>query len=111
MTHEKNDLLEELRKDIDEIDREICDLIAERAGVSAEIGRVKRISGYPVENLQRETELIKTARAAHPEAAATVENQDQERKRTIPRREQWWWGNRWAGLPSKYQRYLSMLKC
>ena len=73
MTHEKNDLLEELRKDIDEIDREICGLIAERAGVSAEIGRVKRISGYPVENLQRETELLKTARAAHPEAAGTVE--------------------------------------
>lgn len=58
MTEFDSGKLKELRADIDEVDNEICQLIAERAELARQIGREKRALGMPIENKEREEEVI-----------------------------------------------------
>jgi chorismate mutase len=55
--------LEQKRKDIDEIDKEILSLLSRRADVVREIGEIKLMAGLPVVDWGREAEVIR--RAAH----------------------------------------------
>jgi len=56
--------LEDLRKHLDDIDRQLIELIADRQRTSGEIARVKRSTGYPTRDYGREREVILGARAA-----------------------------------------------
>ena len=55
--------LDELRKHLDDIDRQLIELIADRQRTSGEIARVKRSTGYPTRDYGREREVILGARA------------------------------------------------
>ena len=55
--------LEELRKHLDDIDRQLIELIADRQRTSGEIARVKRSTGHPTRDYGREREVIVGARA------------------------------------------------
>ncbi|MBM4229168.1 MAG: bifunctional chorismate mutase/prephenate dehydrogenase [Gammaproteobacteria bacterium] len=55
--------LEELRKHLDDIDRQLIELIADRQHTSGEIARVKRSIGHPTRDYGREREVILGARA------------------------------------------------
>ena len=65
----------ELRKEIDEIDREMQSLFERRLGVSRKIGAYKASRGMPIFDAGREEEMIGTCRkrAADPEAADGIE--------------------------------------
>ena len=65
----------ELRKEIDEIDREMQSLFERRLGVSRKIGAYKASRGMPIFDAGREEELIGRfrKRAADPEAADGIE--------------------------------------
>src|SRR5579871_5011652 len=54
--------LDELRRRLDGIDRELLQLVAERQVVSHEIARVKRSTGKPTRDYAREREVILAAR-------------------------------------------------
>lgn len=56
--------LEDLRKHLDDIDRQLIELIADRQRTSGEIARVKRSTGHPTRDYGREREVILGARAA-----------------------------------------------
>ena len=45
--------LDELRRHLDELDRQLLQIIAERQATSREIARVKRATGYPTPSLSR----------------------------------------------------------
>ena len=53
--------IEDLRRRIDEIDRKLVDLLNERAQCAIEIGHLKRGSGLPVYQPQREQEILVNA--------------------------------------------------
>jgi chorismate mutase len=53
--------IEDLRRRIDEIDRRLVDLLNERAQCAIEIGHLKRASGLPVYQPQREQEILVNA--------------------------------------------------
>jgi chorismate mutase/prephenate dehydrogenase len=55
--------LDDLRRRLDEIDRELLKLIAERQAASREIASVKRSTGQATRDYQREREVILGARA------------------------------------------------
>ncbi|HSG58864.1 MAG TPA: prephenate dehydrogenase/arogenate dehydrogenase family protein [Woeseiaceae bacterium] len=55
--------LDELRKDLSDIDRQIVDLIAARQRVVGEIGRTKQSAGAGTRDYAREKEVLDTARA------------------------------------------------
>jgi chorismate mutase/prephenate dehydratase len=57
--------LKHLRAQIDKLDLQILKLINERAGVAAEIGRVKNDHGADVFSPAREEEVLKNIREAH----------------------------------------------
>lgn len=50
--------LEECRKEIDSIDREIVDAFIRRMKVSEQISEIKKSNGLPVLNQEREKEVI-----------------------------------------------------
>jgi len=50
--------IKELRKKIDEIDREIVKLIEERVRIAKEIGEIKRMNGMEIEDTEREAEIL-----------------------------------------------------
>ena len=50
--------LKELRKNIDEIDRELVDLFVRRMSISAEVAEYKREVGMPVLDPARERALL-----------------------------------------------------
>jgi chorismate mutase/prephenate dehydratase len=50
--------LDEWRKQINEIDREVLGLLSRRAGLSMEIGRAKRLAGAPIHVPEREQEVV-----------------------------------------------------
>jgi chorismate mutase-like protein len=50
--------LESLRKEIDQIDQQILELIAKRLEIVNEIGRIKKQTDKQVRNPQREQELL-----------------------------------------------------
>ena len=54
--------LDELRRGLNDLDRQILTLIAERQRVSREVARVKRETGYPTRDYQRERTVILAAR-------------------------------------------------
>ena len=50
--------LDDLRKDIDRVDEMIVRMLNERARVACEIGRLKKVEGAPVYQLDREKQVI-----------------------------------------------------
>lgn len=71
---EVNDLIEELRSELDEIDSDIAELLQERYDVCLQIAREKRRNGVPLENLSREEEIIDQQTAKCPEYKAEAES-------------------------------------
>ena len=59
--------LNELRKKIDGIDKELVKLFKERMETAAEVGRFKQENGVPVFNRQREREIINNVTDSVPE--------------------------------------------
>lgn len=55
--------LDDLRRRLNEIDRQLISLVAERKAVSAEVARVKRSTGHPTRDYEREREVILGARS------------------------------------------------
>ena len=53
-----------LRKDIDRLDKEICDLLLARFAVVRGIGEVKKRDGLPITNAGREEVVIAKVRSA-----------------------------------------------
>jgi shikimate kinase len=72
MKEKVKDSLAQLRKDIDEVDDEICQLIAEREELSLQIGRIKRAAGIPLENSEREEEIFSKICARYPNQRETL---------------------------------------
>ncbi len=70
--------LDELRRHLDELDRRLLQIIADRQATSREIARVKRTTGYPTRDYARERDVILGARSnaeaigVSPEVAETV---------------------------------------
>ncbi len=60
----------ELRRDIDEIDAEIVQLLCERYDTALELAKVKRELGLPLENRQRESEVLSFIRGLQAEEYA-----------------------------------------
>ena len=54
--------LADLRRRLNEIDRQLLTLVSERQAVSREVARVKRDTGYPTRDYQREREVILNVR-------------------------------------------------
>src|SRR5580704_9801071 len=50
--------LEDLRRRLNDIDRRLLAIVAERKNVSGEVARVKRATGYPTRDFEREREVI-----------------------------------------------------
>src|SRR5579875_2603427 len=63
--------LDDLRLRLNDIDRRLLALVAERQTVSREIARVKRETGHPTRDYQREREVIEGARAAAVEVGVS----------------------------------------
>ena len=59
--------LEELRQRMTGLDRQLIGLVAERQAVSEEVARVKRATGRPTRDYEREREVIMGVRAAATE--------------------------------------------
>src|ERR1700722_13307791 len=59
--------LDELRRGLNDLDRQLLTLIAERQRVSREVARVKRETGYPTRDYQRERTVILAARQSAAE--------------------------------------------
>ena len=55
--------LDDLRRRLDEIDRQLISLVAERKTISGEVARVKRSTGRPTRDYEREREVILGVRA------------------------------------------------
>ena len=55
---EKEDVILDLRKEIDRIDGEIFDLLKRRFEISKKIGRVKAGNGLDIEDIEREKAMI-----------------------------------------------------
>ena len=69
--------LADLRRELNELDRQLLTLVAERQAKSREVARVKRETGHPTRDFQREREVIMAARAGASElgvAPALAEN-------------------------------------
>jgi chorismate mutase / prephenate dehydrogenase len=54
--------LEELRKRLSSLDRELLALVAERQALSRQVAEVKRATGYPTRDYRREREVLLRAR-------------------------------------------------
>jgi chorismate mutase / prephenate dehydrogenase len=50
--------LDDLRRRLNDIDRQLISLVAERKAVSSEVARVKRATGHPTRDYEREREVI-----------------------------------------------------
>jgi chorismate mutase / prephenate dehydrogenase len=50
--------LDDLRRRLNDIDRQLIALVAERKAISSEVARVKRATGYPTRDYEREREVI-----------------------------------------------------
>jgi chorismate mutase / prephenate dehydrogenase len=59
--------LDDLRRRLNEIDRQFIALIAERKAISGEVARVKRSTGHPTRDYERERDVILGVRAAASE--------------------------------------------
>src|ERR1700680_3448073 len=56
--------LDALRQRVTDIDRQLITLVAERKRVSGEVARVKRATGYPTRDYERERDVILGVRSA-----------------------------------------------
>lgn len=61
--------IEQLRKKLDSIDDSISALLSERVGVAMQIIKIKKERGLPVEDLNRESEIIKRVSLKNPSVA------------------------------------------
>jgi len=59
--------LDDLRRRLNEIDRQLIELVAERKAVSGEVARVKRSTGHPTRDYEREREVILGVRSTASE--------------------------------------------
>jgi chorismate mutase/prephenate dehydrogenase len=59
--------LDDLRRRLNEIDRQMISLVAERKAVSGEVARVKHSTGYPTRDYERERDVILGVRATATE--------------------------------------------
>ena len=69
--------LEDLRQRVTDIDRALITLVAERKAVSEEVARVKRASGTPTRDYQREREVILGVRSMASERGVSPELAEQ----------------------------------
>lgn len=60
----RTDLLDDLRRRIDEVDRTVIDLITLRAGLARRIGKIKAQNGMPTTDRGREEQVISNALAS-----------------------------------------------
>jgi chorismate mutase / prephenate dehydrogenase len=65
--------LEALRQRVTDIDRQLITLVAERKSVSGEIARVKRSTGYPTRDYEREKDVILGVRTIAAELGVSPE--------------------------------------
>jgi chorismate mutase/prephenate dehydrogenase len=65
--------LDGLRQRVTDIDRQLISLVAERKRVSAEVARVKRATGYPTRDYEREREVILGVRTMATELGVSPE--------------------------------------
>src|SRR5215469_10365113 len=63
MTREDPTTLEQLRQRLNQIDRQLISLVAERKAISGEVARVKRATGRPTRDYEREKDVILNVRA------------------------------------------------
>jgi chorismate mutase/prephenate dehydrogenase len=59
--------LEDLRRRLNDVDRRLLALVAERKSISGEVARVKRLTGRPTRDYEREREVILGVRSAAAE--------------------------------------------
>jgi chorismate mutase / prephenate dehydrogenase len=59
--------LDDLRQRLNQIDRQMISLVAERKAISAEVARVKRATGRPTRDYEREKEVILNVRSVASE--------------------------------------------
>ena len=60
MTEINDPELNEVRKKLDKVDREILELIEERFELVNDVARIKKAKGLPLRDLKREEEVIKS---------------------------------------------------
>jgi len=65
--------LEDLRQRMNDLDRQLIELVAERKLLSEEVARVKRATGKPTRDYEREREVIMGVRAAAAERGVSGE--------------------------------------
>ncbi|WP_048056129.1 chorismate mutase [Pyrococcus sp. ST04] len=53
--------LKSLRREIDEIDRQIIALLEKRLDIARQIGEIKKNLGLPIEDKEREVEILSRA--------------------------------------------------
>jgi chorismate mutase / prephenate dehydrogenase len=59
--------LDDLRRRLNDVDRRLLALVAERKSISGEVARVKRVTGRPTRDYEREREVILGVRSAAAE--------------------------------------------
>jgi len=69
--------LEDLRQRMNDLDRQLIQLVAERKVLSEEVARVKRATGKPTRDYEREREVIMGVRAAAAERGVSGELAEQ----------------------------------
>ena len=69
--------LEDLRQRVNDLDRQLIALVAERKAVSEEVARVKRATGKPTRDYEREREVIMGVRAMAGERGVSPELAEQ----------------------------------
>ena len=58
--------ISELRKQIDDLDRRLVELLSQRAQAAHEIGKLKRVAGMPIYEPDREQTVFENVRRANP---------------------------------------------
>jgi chorismate mutase len=58
--------IDDIRKEIDRLDRELLRIFNERAGLALAIGEIKKEKGLPVYDPQREKLIFERMKAANP---------------------------------------------
>jgi chorismate mutase/prephenate dehydrogenase len=69
--------LEDLRQRVNDLDRQLLALVAERKAVSEEVARVKRATGKPTRDYEREREVIMGVRAIAAERGVSPQLAEQ----------------------------------
>src|SRR5213080_470315 len=78
----ENVTLEDLRRRLTDIDRQLIALVAERKAVSAAVARVQRATGKPTRDYGREREVILGAREAAAERGVSPATRRARRPRS-----------------------------